>query len=230
MPLHPSTMPIPLLTAAAQLATTPTALIEMALQGRLVLYVWQPGWIFTGVLFGTDFDIETFTPVELVPELEPPYQLRPGPIQLERHQLDQLRRGRVRICDAGDVVSGFRVLLAEPIELGWDSVLINMEELNALKADSLVRQREADCEKKPRVWPEVLTLTDLASFLRVSRGAAERFAQRNNLVVDVDGRRRVLRSRVEALSSGPVAARTQAKEPTGGSRSSQAVFVLASDC
>jgi len=218
-----------LLVAATRLGTTPVALIEMALQARLAARVWQPGWSYVGVLFGADFDIETFTPVEEVPELDQPYQLRPGYIQLEPHQLAQLRCGRVCIRDAGDTVSGFQVLLAEPIELGWDSVMIDTEELKALRADSFVaRQQVVGCDEKSRAWPEVLTLTDLASYLRVSRGAAERFAQRNNLVVDVDGRRRVLRSRVEALSSGSAAC-APAKRPTGGSRPSSAVFVLASD-
>jgi hypothetical protein len=80
------------------------------------------------------------------------------------------------------------------------------------------------------VEPEVLTLEEAARVLRVGRSAARRFLERNDLIVSVEGRRRVSRAALlEVLrpqaGKGTRAAAGTRRRDTGSGR----VFVLAPD-
>jgi hypothetical protein len=118
--------------AARQLATTPIALIELALQGQLSLYVLQTGWRWDGAYLGSEAPTLVWADDPILDLKEAPL-LRPGPVPLLPEHLDALRNGKVFVREVEDPDTGLRVRLLNPVWITFDAVLIDPEESDALR-------------------------------------------------------------------------------------------------
>jgi hypothetical protein len=121
------------------------------------------------------------------------------------------------------------LLLSPPRRVGLGGLLIKRDDLKVAR-ERYPAEFKLPIDREP--VPAVLTMTDVAKRLRVGAGAARRFVERNKLLVDVEGRARVLRDALDGVL-------TPTRRPTTSSQSasrtaprvvaSAGVFVLAPD-
>jgi len=138
-PDSPPGGPVPLTTAAMQLGSTVTALIEAALAGELTLSVMQAGWRWDAAYL--DDDVATFMWADdKILDLKGPPRFAPGLVSLQPDQIDLLRGGPIYLREAVDPVSGLRVRLLHPIWIGWEGVLIEPGEWERFMASATAAQ------------------------------------------------------------------------------------------